>query len=593
MPDLPGSYQFWDDKGVVIYVGKAKRLKRRVASYFRKDAGDLKTRLLVDKVVNITYTVVNTEEDALLLENQLIKKYQPRYNILLKDGKTYPYICVTNEEFPRVFSTRIRNRKAGVYFGPYAHTGVMHAMLQLIHQLFCLRTCRMMISEDDVAAGKYRPCLEYHIHKCEGPCVGKVSKTDYLCNVRQAMQILKGNTRALAKAVYDEMLQCAVQLQYEKAELLKQRYQLLDNYCVKSEVVSVAVTDVDVFSMTNDEHAKTAFVNYLHVVNGAINQAFTYEYKRTVDDDDNELLSTAIMEIRIRNHSEAKEIIVPFNVDWQIEGVVFTVPQRGDKKKLLDLSLMNGRQYLLDKLKQADKLNPEQRQTRLMTSLKQLLGLEKLPMHVECFDNSNISGSDAVAVCVVYKNLKPSKKDYRKYILRKADTKDDYAQMKEVVRRRYQRMKEECAPLPDLIITDGGIGHMTAVNQVVKDELQLNIPIAGLAKDGKHRTSRLLFGFPPKTVEVNVKTELFRVLTQMQDEVHRFAITFHRDKRSKHALQSELDMIKGVGVKTRELLIKSLKNVQNVRNASLETLTSVIGKAKAEAVYSHFHPADE
>ena len=592
MPDLPGSYQFWNAEGVVIYVGKAKRLKRRVASYFRKDVDGLKTRLLVGKIANITYTVVKTEADALLLENELIKKYQPRYNILLKDGKTYPYICVTKEEFPRIFSTRRRVKGSGTYYGPYAHTGSMHAVLQLLHQLFRLRTCRTLLTEEGITEGKFRSCLEFHIHRCDAPCVAKVSKEVYLDSVRQAEEILKGNTRALARSIYEEMERRAECMEYEKAEELKRRYLLLDSYCGKSEVVSAALTDVDVFSLTDDEGANVAYVNYLHVVNGAVNQAFTYEYKRTMDDAPAEILTTAIVEVRRRHRSDAKEVVVPFDIEWSIDGVQFTVPQRGDKKKLLDLSLMNGRQYRLDRLKQTEKLNPEQRQTRLMKQLQQLLQLSRLPMCIECFDNSNTGGVDAVAACVVYRHMKPARKEYRKYIIREADTKDDYAQMQEVVRRRYSRRIEEGTPLPDLIITDGGVGHMTAVRKVVKDELKTDVPIAGLAKDGRHRTNQLLFGFPPQAVDVSPKEELFRVLTQIQDEVHRVAIAFHRDKRSRHALHSELEEIKGIGKKTQKVLFSHFKSLKRICEADVETLTDVVGRSKAQLLYAHFHASD-
>ncbi|MBP3726495.1 MAG: excinuclease ABC subunit C [Bacteroidaceae bacterium] len=593
MPELPGSYQFWNADGVVIYVGKAKRLKRRVSSYFRKDVDRLKTRLLVDKIADITYTVVKTEEDALLLENELIKKYQPRYNILLKDGKTYPYICVTKEAYPRVFSTRRRVKGAGDYYGPYAHAGAMHAILQLVHQLYRLRSCRTALTSEGVAEGKYRTCLDYHIRRCDAPCVGKISKEEYNMAVRQVVEILKGNTRALAKQTYAEMEACAGRMEFEKAEELKQRYLLLEGYCAKSEVVSATLTNVDVFSLTNDDDGKMSFVNYLHVVNGAVNQAFTYEYKRTLADDDADLLATAIAEIRRRHHSEAREVVVPFSTEWPVADVIFTVPQRGDKKKLLELSLMNGRQYRLDRLKQSEKLNPEQRQTRLMKQLQSLLQLPRLPMQIECFDNSNIAGSDAVAACVVYRAMKPSRKDYRKYIIREADTQDDYAQMQEVVRRRYRRMLDEGASLPDLIVTDGGAGHMSAVRQVVEGELQLSVPIAGLAKDGRHRTHELLYGTPPQVVGLSPKDELFRVLTQMQDEVHRVAISFHRDKRSKHALHSELDDVKGVGKKTQDALLKHFKSVKRVREATAEELAAVVGVAKAKLLVAHFLQAQE
>lgn len=557
-------------------------------SYFRKDVDRYKTRKLVEKIADISYTVVNTEADALLLENELIKKYQPRYNILLKDGKTYPYICVTKEEYPRVFSTRKVIKGAGIYFGPYAHQGAMYSVLKLINDLFRPRTCRTPLTKQSVDTGKHGVCLDYHIHRCGGPCVGKQRKEEYRENIRQAAEVLKGNTRLLMKLTYEEMQACAENLQFEKAEEMKQRYLLLESYCAKSEVVSHTIADLDVFSITRGEGESVAYVNYLHVVNGAVNQALTFEYKCDMEESEAELLASAIMDIRQRGESEAKEIVVPFDMEWPIEGVMFHVPQRGDRKKLLDLSLLNGRQYRLDKLKQAEKLNPEQRQTRLMKQLQQLLGLDKLPMHIECFDNSNISGTDAVAACVVYRNMRPSKKDYRHYIIRSSDTRDDYMQMQEVVRRRYQTMKEEGSALPDLIITDGGTGHMNAVREVVIDELQLPIPIAGLAKDGRHRTNQLLFGFPPQAVSVGAKDELFHILTRMQDEVHRFAITFHRNKRSKRALHSEINDIKGIGEKTSVQLIRHFKSVKRIRQADLSALEAVVGKRKAQLIHAYF-----
>lgn len=592
MPEKPGSYQFYDETHTIIYVGKAKSLKRRVSSYFHKEVDRYKTQLLVSHIHDITYTVVNTEEDALLLENSLIKKYNPRYNVLLKDGKTYPSICVTNEPFPRVFSTRHINRKYGTYYGPYPHVGTMKAILDLIKKLYKPRTCRFPLTDESIAAGKYRPCLEYHIHNCEAPCIGRQTQAEYLENIRQAREILKGNTRDVSKLLYDMMLEEASRLRFEQAEELKRKHMLLDDFVSKSEVVSHTITDVDVFTIIDDDGKKNAYINYIHVKNGSINQSFTYEYKRKLDESDQELLLTAIPEIRERFHSTAKEIIVPFEMDWKMKDASFFVPQRGDKKHLLELSEMNGRQYKVDRLKQAEKLNPEQRQTRLMKELQAKLQLPKMPYQIECFDNSNISGSDAVAGCVVFKAMKPSKKDYRKYNIKSVTGPDDYASMQEVVRRRYTRMKEEQTPLPDLIITDGGKGQMEVVRQVVEDELGLNIPVAGLAKDDRHRTNELLYGFPPKVIGMKTDSELFHVLSQIQDEVHRFAISFHRDKRSKRALHSELDDIKGIGPKTKETLLKRLNSLKRIKKSDLEELTGIIGPAKAHIVYGFFHKED-
>ena len=592
MPEKPGSYQFYDEDHTIIYVGKAKNLKRRVSSYFHKEVDRYKTKVLVSKIMDISYTVVNTEEDALLLENALIKKYNPRYNVLLKDGKTYPSICVTNEYFPRIFKTRHINKKAGTYFGPYPHIGSMYAVLELIKRLYKPRTCRFPITKEGIAEGKYKPCLEYHIHNCGAPCINKQSYEEYQENMRQAREILKGNTRQVSKWLYDQMMKNAELLHFEIAEELKKKYTLLNEFVSKSEVVSHTIDDVDVFTIVDDSTNKNAFINYIHVKNGTINQSFTYEYKRKLDESDQELLITAIPEIRERFGSHAKEIIVPFEMEWKLKDAEFFVPQRGDKRHLLDLSEMNGKQYKFDRLKQAEKLNPEQKQTRLMKELQEKLKLPKLPYHIECFDNSNISGTDAVAGCIVYKGMKPSRKDYRKYNIKTVVGPDDYASMQEVVRRRYSRMTEEQSPLPDLIITDGGKGQMDVVRQVVEGELKLNIPIAGLAKDDRHRTNELLFGWPAQTVGLDVKSELFKVLTQIQDEVHRYAITFHRDKRSKHALHSELDDIKGIGPKTKEILLKKLKSVKQIKATDNQQLIELLGPSKGNLIYKHFHPND-
>lgn len=589
MPDKPGSYQFYDAEHTIIYVGKAKRLKQRVSSYFHKEVDRFKTKVLVSKIEDISYTVVNTEEDALLLENSLIKKYNPRYNVLLKDGKTYPSICITNEYLPRVFKTRQVNKRFGTFFGPYSHTSSMFAVLELIHKLYKPRTCRQIITKEGIEQGKYKPCLEYHIHNCKAPCCGKQSLEDYQASIAQAREILKGNTRELSKHVFEQMQQKAAELKFEEAEELKQKYLLIESFCAKSEVVSHTIADVDVFTIVDDEANRTAFINYIHVKNGAVNQSFTFEYKRKLDETDQELLLTAIPEIRERFKSKAKEIIVPFEMEWTLNDAQFFVPQRGDKKHLLELGEMNCKQYKFDRLKQTEKLNPEQKQTRLMKELQQKLQLEKLPYHIECIDNSNISGTDAVAGCVVFKGMKPSKKDYRKYNIKTVVGPDDYASMQEVVRRRYSRIIEEDAALPDLIITDGGLGQMSVVREVVEGELGLDIPIAGLAKDNRHRTNELLYGNPPQTIALKTNSELFHVLTQIQDEVHRYAIQFHRDKRSKHALHSELDDIKGIGPTTRDALLKAFKSLKRIREASVEELTEVIGAAKAKLIAEHFN----
>ena len=582
MPDKPGSYQFYDINNEIIYVGKAKSLKKRVSSYFHKEVDRYKTRVLVSKIENITYTVVNSEEDALLLENSLIKKYNPRYNILLKDGKTYPSICITNEEFPRVFKTRTINKKTGTFFGPYSNIGSMYMVLELIAKIFKPRKCNMPMTTEGITSGKYKPCLEYHIHNCYGPCIGKISMEEYRENTRQVKEILNGNTRELGMWLYNEMLKKAEEMKFEEAEELKRKYLMLENFMAKSEVVSYTIKDIDVFSIVTEENDNMVFINYMHVKNGTINQSFTFEYRRKLYESEEELLLTAIQEIRERFDSHAKEIIVPFEIDWKMKDADFFVPQRGDKKHLLELSVMNGKQYRFDRLKQVEKLNPEQKSVRLMKQLQTLLGLEKMPYHIECFDNSNISGTDAVAGCVVFKGMKPSKKDYRKYIIKTVVGPDDYASMQEVVRRRYSRMAEEGTTLPDLIITDGGKGQMSCVKEVIWDEMKLSIPIAGLAKDNRHRTNELLFGWPPKTIGIDVKSELFKVLTNIQDEVHRYAITFHRDKRSKSALHSELDDIKGIGEKTKEQLFRHFKTIKKLKEASLEEVATVIGQAKAK-----------
>ena len=590
MPEKPGSYQFYDENHTIIYVGKAKRLKQRVSSYFHKEVDRFKTKVLVSKIRDISYTVVKTEEDALLLENSLIKKYNPRYNVLLKDGKTYPSICITNEYFPRIFKTRTINKHYGTFYGPYPHVGSMNAILDIIKRLYKPRTCRLSLTKEGITQGKFKPCLEYHIHNCGGPCINKQSYEEYQENMNQAREILKGNTREVSKRLYRLMMKNAELLKFEVAEDLKNKISLLNDFVSKSEVVSYTIDDVDVFTIIDDDNNRNAYINYIHVRKGTINQSFTFEYKRKLDERDEELLITAIPDIRERFKSHAKEIIVPFEMEWKMKEATFVIPQRGDKKHLLELSEMNGKQYKFDRLKQAEKLNPEQKQTRLMKELQEKLRLPKLPYQIECFDNSNISGTDAVAGCIVYKGMKPSRKDYRKYNIKTVEGPDDYASMQEVVRRRYSRMKEEHLPLPDLIITDGGKGQMDVVKEVVVDELQLDIPIAGLAKDDRHRTNELLYGFPPQTVGLDIKSELFKVLTQIQDEVHRFAITFHRDKRSKHALHSELDDIKGLGPKGKEALLKRLKTVKGIKDADYQEIVSILGQAKGTLVYKHFHP---
>lgn len=592
LPELPGTYQYYDDQHTIIYVGKAKNLKNRVSSYFHKEVDRFKTKVLVSKIHDITYTVVKSEEDALLIENQLIKQYQPRYNVLLKDGKTYPSICVTNEYLPRIFKTRSINKRYGTYYGPYSHIGSMYAILDIIKKIYKPRTCLMPITKEGIERKKYKPCLEYHLGNCGAPCIGKQGYEDYQQNIDLARQILKGNTRDVQRLLRQKMEKCAEELRFEEAEAYKQQFIAFENFAAKSEIVSYTISDVDVFSIVNDDK-KNAFINYIHVTNGAINQSFTFEYRRKLDETDTELLNEAILDIRERFKSTAKEIIVPFEMDFRIKDAGFFIPQRGDKKHLLELSEMNAKQYKFDRLKRAEKLNPEQKQTRFMKELQEKLKLPKLPYHIECFDNSNISGTDAVAGCVVYKGMKPSKKDYRKYNIRTVAGPDDYASMQEVVRRRYSRIIEAKEPLPDLIITDGGKGQMEVVREVVEDELQLRIPIAGLAKDNRHRTNELLFGFPPQIIGLKTNSELFRILTQIQDEVHRFAITFHRNKRSKHQLHSELDEIKGIGEKSKELLLKNFKTVKRIKSADIQELTGVIGPQKATLIHNYFHHSGE
>ena len=582
LPDSPGCYQYLNDEGEIIYVGKAKNLKRRVYSYFSKDHQSRKTAMLVSKIRDIKYIVVNTEEDALLLENNLIKRYKPHYNVLLKDDKTYPSICVTNEYFPRIFKTRNIARNGSAYFGPYSHIPTLNALLELIKNLYPLRTCHLALTPENIRAGKFNVCLEYHIKNCKGPCIGAQSHEDYLRAIREAKEILKGNTAEISRGMLHEMQALAAEMRFEEAQAIKRRYELLENYRSRSEVVSNVFHNIDVFAIEND--GNTAYINYLHVTNGCINQAFTFEYKTRMNESREDLLALGIAEMRERYKSQSREIIVPFPIGVEMDGITFTVPQRGDKKKLLELSILNVKQYKLDRLKQSEKLNPEQKSVRLMKEIQEALHLEKLPMHIECFDNSNISGTDAVAACVVFKKCKPSKQDYRKYNIKTVVGPDDYASMKEVVRRRYSRIMEEGGELPDLIITDGGRGQMEVVREVVEDELGLRIPIAGLAKDDRHRTNELLFGFPPIVIGMKTDSTVFRLMTQIQDEVHRFAITFHRDKRSKHQTASALDGIKGIGDKTKSLLLRKFKSVKRIREASLEELSAEIGPAKARII---------
>ena len=587
LPESPGIYQYLNDEGTIIYVGKAKNLKRRVSSYFNREHGPGKTRVLVSKIADIRYIVVNTEEDALLLENNLIKKYKPRYNVLLKDDKTYPSICIQNEYFPRIFKTRRIIRNGSTYYGPYSHLPSMYAVLDLIKHLYPIRTCNLNLSPENIRAGKFNVCLEYHIKNCAGPCIGKQSHEEYLKNIGEIKEILKGNTRDVEQMLYQQMQDLAAEMKFEEAQKVKEKYLLIENYRSRSEVVSNVLHNIDVFSIEEDADEKAAFINYLHITNGAVNQAFTFEYKKRLEETKEELLQLGIVEMRERYKSQSREIIVPFELNMELKDVTFTIPQRGDKKKLLDLSIQNVKQYKVDRLKQQEKLNPEQRTTRLLKEIQQQLHLDRLPLRIECFDNSNIQGSDPVAGCVVFIKGKPSKKDYRKYNIKTVEGPDDYASMKEVVWRRYKRAVEENTPLPDLLITDGGKGQMSAVKEVV-DELGLNIPIAGLAKDNRHRTNELLFGFPPQSIGLKQGTPLFNLLTRIQDEVHRYAITFHRDKRSKRQTASELDEIKGIGEKTKNTLLKEFKSVKRLREATPQEWAAVVGEAKARILQEHF-----
>lgn len=587
LPESPGIYQYLNDEGTIIYVGKAKNLKRRVSSYFNREHGPGKTRVLVSKIADIRYIVVNTEEDALLLENNLIKKYKPRYNVLLKDDKTYPSICIQNEYFPRIFKTRRIIRNGSTYYGPYSHLPSMYAVLDLIKHLYPIRTCNLNLSPENIRAGKFNVCLEYHIKNCAGPCIGKQSHEEYLKNIGEIKEILKGNTRDVEQMLYQQMQDLAAEMKFEEAQKVKEKYLLIENYRSRSEVVSNVLHNIDVFSIEEDADEKAAFINYLHITNGAVNQAFTFEYKKRLEETKEELLQLGIVEMRERYKSQSREIIVPFELNMELKDVTFTIPQRGDKKKLLDLSIQNVKQYKVDRLKQQEKLNPEQRTTRLLKEIQQQLHLDRLPLRIECFDNSNIQGSDPVAGCVVFVKGKPSKKDYRKYNIKTVEGPDDYASMKEVVWRRYKRAVEENTPLPDLLITDGGKGQMSAVKEVV-DELGLNIPIAGLAKDNRHRTNELLFGFPPQSIGLKQGTPLFNLLTRIQDEVHRYAITFHRDKRSKRQTASELDEIKGIGEKTKNTLLKEFKSVKRLREATPQEWAAVVGEAKARILQEHF-----
>ena len=587
LPEKPGCYQYLDDGGTIIYVGKAKNLKRRVSSYFNREHDSRKTAILVSKIHDIKYIVVNTEEDALLLENNLIKQWSPRYNILLKDGKTYPSICVTNEYFPRIFQTRKINRKYGTYYGPYSHVPTLYALLELIKNLFPIRRCAEHISEESIQSGRHKLCLEYHIKNCMGPCTGLQSHEEYMKFIAQAKEILSGNTAALERQMVGEMQQLASEMKFEEAEKLRRKYEILQNYRSKSEVVSSTLHDIDVFNIEDNE--KVCYINYLHVAHGCISQAFTFEYAKRLDETPEELLLYGITEMRSRFGSKSKEVVVPFHVEQFSADLEITIPQRGDKRKLLELSKLNVLQYKKDRLQQSDKLNPEQKQTRVLKELKEALNLDRLPMQIECFDNSNISGSDPVAGCVVFKKAKPSKKDYRTYNIKTVEGPDDYASMQEVVRRRYSRMKEEGTPLPDLIITDGGIGQMSSVREVIEDELHLSIPIAGLAKDNKHRTHELLYGFPPATIQMKTDSSLFRLLTQIQDEVHRFAISFHRNKRSKHQVASELDGIQGIGPKSKDLLLRHFHSFNRIKTASLDEIASIIGQTKASKIIEYLN----
>lgn len=587
LPETPGCYQYLDDSGTIIYVGKAKSLKRRVSSYFNKEQQTRKTRLLVTHIRDIRYVVVKTEADALLLENNLIKRYKPHYNVLLKDDKTYPSIAITTEYLPRIFKTRQRGKRGAIYFGPYSHVPTLYALLDLCRELYQPRPCHTPMTREGVENGKYDVCLDYHIHRCKAPCVGKQSHDDYMRCIEACKEILKGNTADVARKMREEMIALANELRFEEAQEIKRRYDLIESYRAKSEVVSNVLHNIDVFNIETE--GKTAYINYLHVTNGCINQAFTFEYKKKLDETDEELLTLGIIEMRERYASQSKEIVVPFHVDLPDGMVEQTIPQKGDKKKLLELSKLNVKQYKFDRLKQADKLNPEQKQTRLMKEIQRDLGLPKLPLHIELFDNSNISGADAVAACVVFEKLKPAKSEYRKFNIKTVTGPDDYASMKEVVRRRYTRLSQEGRPLPDLIIADGGRGQMEMIREVVEDELGLEIPIAGLAKDDRHRTREMLYGFPPAIIGIKPESQLFRTLTQMQDEVHRFAISFHRDKRSKRQTASELDTIAGIGPATKQALLKQFKSVKRIKEATLPELQALLGTARGEKIYHNLH----
>ena len=587
LPDLPGCYQYLDESGTIIYVGKAKNLKRRVGSYFNKEQASRKTRLLVSKIRDINYIVVKTEEDALLLENNLIKRYKPRYNVLLKDDKTYPSIAITNEYLPRIFKTRQRTLRGATYYGPYSHVPTMYALLDLCKELYHPRSCKQPLTEEGVRSGKYAVCLDYHIHRCAGPCVGKQSREEYLKNIEACREILKGNTAEVSRKMKEEMLRLAEELRFEEAQAVKERFLLIENFRAKSEIVSNTLHNIDVFHIESDDHV--AYINYLHITNGCINQAFTFEYKKRLDESEQELLALGVIEMRERYGSRSREIIVPFPIDLP-EGIATqTIPLKGEKKKLLDLSRLNVKQYKFDRLKQAEKLNPEQKSVRLMKEIQEQLGLESLPYRIELFDNSNISGDDAVAACVVFEKLKPCKKEYRKYNIRSVCGPDDYASMKEVVRRRYTRLQEEGKSLPDLIVADGGKGQMEVIRQVVEDELQLQIPIAGLVKNDRHRTRELLFGFPPSTIGMKSDQQLFHLLTRMQDEVHRFAIKFHREKRSKRQTASELDSLPGGGEKTKQLLMQRFGSVKRLKQASLEALQEAVGAVRGQKLYENLH----
>jgi len=582
LPDSPGIYQYLNDEGTIIYVGKAKNLRRRVSSYFNRDHPNGKTRVLVSKIADIRYIVVKTEEDALLLENNLIKQYKPRYNVMLKDDKTYPSICISNEYFPRIFKTRKIIRNGSLYYGPYSHVPSMHAVLELIKKLYPIRTCKLNLTPENIRAGKFNVCLEYHIKNCKGPCIGLQTHEEYMRNIGEIKDIIKGDTQIVSDLLMQEMKALSAEMRFEEAQKIKEKYDLIESYRSKSEVVNSIIHNVDVFSIETEENS--AYINYLHITNGCINQAFTFEYKKRLNETREELLQLGIIEMRERYQSTSSEIIIPFELDMEMNNVTFTIPQRGEKKHLLDLSIMNVKQYKVDRLKQAEKLNPEQRSMRLMKEIQEQLHMKKMPNHIECFDNSNIQGSDAVAACVVFKTAKPSKKDYRKYIIKTVTGPDDYASMKEVVRRRYSRIVEECGTLPDLIITDGGKGQMEVVREVIEDELHLDIPIAGLAKDRKHRTSELLYGFPPLTIGIKQGIPLFHLLENIQNEVHRFAITFHRDKRSKTQVASALDNIKGIGGKRKTALLKAFKSVNRIKQASLEEIAAVVGEAVAKNI---------